>query len=169
MSCQLKQENYHLSILFKHILIQYLDATDYKSILNVLTFEKFDIAILLGIDLRYSNDYALVNACKGGRLPVVQYLVENSADIHADGDEALICASECGHLQVVQYLVEKGADIHALNDSSLIHATEYCHLPIVKYLVEKGAHKYVFHDAIKRAKNQGFLEIAQYLIDNINK
>ncbi len=43
-------------------------------------------------------------------------------------------ASFYGHLPVVKYLIEKGANVHALNDGALRYASVNGHLEIVKYI-----------------------------------
>jgi len=63
-------------------MISYLDENDYMSILTVSNVGEFDIANLLGINLRCIDDHALVSACRNGHLPVVKYLIEKcGADI----------------------------------------------------------------------------------------
>jgi len=133
-------ENSHLRILFKHVLRDYLDTSDFLAILNVTKIEDFDIANLLGIDLRCKFDYSLRLAYESGHLSIVKYLVENGANIHIYRGLALRLSSKNGHLPVVKYLVEKGADIHANEDESLRSASKNGHLSAVKYLLEKGAH-----------------------------
>ena len=51
-----------------------------------------------------------IRAIEEGHLPVVQFLVEQGANIHADD---LRLAANQGHLDVVRYLVEQGGNIHA--------------------------------------------------------
>ena len=51
-----------------------------------------------------------------------------------DDDEALRCASIYGHLPVVQFLVQHGAYVHANNDIALYWASENGHLPVVQFL-----------------------------------
>src|SRR3989344_2772907 len=72
-------------------------------------------------------------------LPVVQYLLDQGADIHAENDCALRWSAYNGHLPVVQYLLEHGADIHAKNDLALRWSAENGHLPVVQYLLIHGA------------------------------
>lgn len=79
----------------------YLDMEDFLSVLNVTKVEDFDVAKLLGVNLRYNYDVAFRNASTYGHLSVVIYLLEQGADIHAIKDEALRWASENGHLPVV--------------------------------------------------------------------
>jgi ankyrin repeat protein len=59
----------------------------------------------------------LTEAARNGYLDVVQFLVENGADIHAGNDRALQLAAEYGHLDVIRYLIENGADISHLLDN----------------------------------------------------
>ena len=44
--------------VFKYILSSYISDEDKITILKVKNYEEFDIAMLLGIDLRYDNDYS---------------------------------------------------------------------------------------------------------------
>ena len=93
----------------------------------------------------YQNGWTpLIVAARNGDLPVVEYLVENGADMEAKnnvndvissvwdhsyvtheymylwmkqgGWTPLILAASNGHLAVVEYLVENGADMEAKND-----------------------------------------------------
>jgi len=58
-------------------------------------------------------------AAKRGHLSVVEYLVNQKADINAKNEThstPLHLAAERGHLGVVEYLVNQKADINAKND-----------------------------------------------------
>ena len=78
-------------------------------------------------------------SAENGYLPVVQYLLEQGADIHARNDFALRLSAYYGHLPVVQYLLDQGADIHAGNEYALQLSAENRHLPVVQYLLEHSA------------------------------
>ena len=62
-----------------------------------------------------TND--LHNACRNGRLHVIQPLIENGADLNAKegefGETPLHCACLDGNLEVVMVLIDAGADLHA--------------------------------------------------------
>ena len=61
---------------------------------------------------------ALFYAAMSGEVLVVQYLVDNGAEINAinkEGDTPLMKAADFGNVAVVHYLVEKGADVLAQN------------------------------------------------------
>jgi len=154
----------HLSILFKYILCDYLDHNDRVSILMVSKIEEFDIANLLGVDINYNNCCALRYASDTANLPIIQYILENSAYIYEASVNALRQASENGHLHIVKYLVEKGSDIRTVIDSLKL-ASQHGHLSIVKCLVEEGGadiHARA-EDALMSASQCGHLPIVKYL------
>jgi len=70
---------------------------------------------------------------------VVEYLLEQGADLHAENDEPLRWAAAKGYLEIVKYFVEQGADLHADNDFALQLAAGSVHLEVVKYLLEQEA------------------------------
>lgn len=74
-----------------------------------------------------------------GNLEMVQILISQGADIHADGERALMSACEHGQLEVVQFLVSKGADIHINNEEALRWASLNGYLDVVQFLVSQGA------------------------------
>jgi len=59
-------------------------------------------------------------AASDGYLGIVEYLVNQKADINANGKEKMTplhLAAENGHLSVVEYLVNQKADINAKSTS----------------------------------------------------
>ena len=70
----------------------------------------------------HSYGTALINEVRSGNLEIVQYLVENGANINAKNDSgstALMIASYEGKFEVVEYLIEKGANVNAKNNDGL--------------------------------------------------
>jgi len=65
----------------------------------------------------------LHNAAREGHLSVVEYLVNQKADINAQASgwfssgTPLHLAAANGHLSVVEYLVNQGADINEIGDN----------------------------------------------------
>ena len=61
-----------------------------------------------------------------------------------DKNTTLSAAAEHNHLAVVQYLVEQGADMEKGNRSGhspLFYASAYGHLELTRYLLEQGANR----------------------------
>ena len=44
-----------------------------------------------------------------------------------------------GHLEVVEFLIQNGSNIHAENDESLLSASRYNNLEVVRLLIQNGA------------------------------
>ena len=84
-------------------------------------------------------DNALQDASHNGHLEVVNRLLEDGADVHAENDLALRWASQHGHLAVVERLLAAGADVHAYYDDALRGASENGHLKVVKRLLAADA------------------------------
>jgi ankyrin repeat protein len=88
--------------------------------------------------------------CQGagyGHLNLVQYAMNNGADIHYNDDLSLRLACQNEHTNIVQYLIEMGANIHVNNEESLLTAALRGYMDIVRILVETGADIHVNDDA----------------------
>jgi len=102
-------------------------------------------------------------ACKFGNIKIIQYLVENGAEldtIDKYGRTPLCFAAENGHINIVKYLLKLGAQIRfdgfLYMDTPIPWAARNGHLEIVKLLVEQEKldvktpdryHKYIIHYA----------------------
>ena len=96
---------------------------------------------------------ALRGAARNGHTDVVEYLVEQGADVNFvdwRGDTALRGAARYGHLEIVKILVGSGADVNATDvdgRTALHHAValrlwlgvDGGHLAVVEFLVGSGA------------------------------
>ena len=89
---------------------------------------------LVPIHYNYTKDTALIYASENGYLPLVKYLLNDGADIHAEDNAAVRWASARGHLPVVKYLVEHGADITAQDNFALKWAQRNKHLDVETYI-----------------------------------
>lgn len=80
-----------------------------------------------------------------GKLELVQYLLENGAQIdrpNMGGETPLLAASAGGKLDVVMLLVEKGADVNRSNNyqqTPLSIARHFKFPEVEKYLISKNA------------------------------
>jgi hypothetical protein len=120
------------------------------------------------------NNYSLYHASKFGLADVVQFLVENGADVNAQVGiygNALKAASHLGHLDVVQFLVENGADFNvqgAVYGNALQMASNSGHLDVVQFLVEKGVDVNeqggIYGNALQVASDSGRLDVVQFLV-----
>ena len=124
---------------------------------------------------------ALHAAAAAGELEVVQYLVENGADLDSTAGEyswtTLHFAAHGGHLAVVQYLIENQTKINCKDSdgyTALHKAASTGELQVVQYLVENGADLdstacELRWTALHEAAYGGHLAVVQYLIENGTK
>ncbi len=119
------------------------------------------------ISRRFWFDSVLFEASTTGQLEVVEYSLENGANVHSESGDALILASRMGYLDIVKVFIEEAdANIHISNDAALRLASLGGHLKIVKYLVEKGASIHSQYDAaLINAAHGGYLGVVKYLIE----
>ena len=104
-------------------------------------------------------------ACERGYIRMVEYIVSNGVDVHAEYNNALRRGATNGHLEVVEYLMAQGADIHEVNEYAIRRAAEYGHLEVVKYLVAQGADLHAENEnAIRWAAEYGHLVVVEYLV-----
>jgi ankyrin repeat protein len=70
---------------------------------------------------------------------VIQVLLDNGADVHANNDEALRCAARDGYEEIVLALLARGANVHANGDEALRWAIYHEQVNIVRLLLAHGA------------------------------
>jgi ankyrin repeat protein len=128
---------------------------------------------------RYGS--ALAAAAFFGKLHVVEFLVENGADINLPLEyhgSALCAAVYSGESEVVKYLVEKGANVNAtyrVHGSPLAAAAEKARMGLVEYLVEKGAkvsaplQNLWYGSALAPAAHSGAADIVEFLLAKANE
>lgn len=128
-----------------------------------------------GADLLYVGEdettTAFHYAACYGRLPVLQYIVEQGIGINVadkDGMTMLHLAALSGHLECVKYLVEKGADIHAKNtfgEKPIHGAAKNGHVECLEYLAKKASSKEL-RDSFFQAVEECQVECMLYLLKN---
>lgn len=103
------------------------------------------IKLLKKYGLDVTDEDLMYTAVRYNSLPVLKYLHEQGVNIRASNDAALILAAQGGHLDIVDYLVKHGADIHVDNDAPLRNALLPLTYKstgtkgVVRYLLKHGA------------------------------
>jgi len=96
---------------------------------------------------------------------IIQMLLDNGADVHADDENPLRRAAVAGHTEIVKLLLEAGADVHVYDDSPLRSAAVAGHTEIVKLLLAAGADVHVYDDSpLRSAAREGHTEIVKLLL-----
>ena len=106
---------------------------------------------------------------------IVEYLVSQGADIHAQNNKSIINVSEKGNLKLVKYLVSQGANIHVNNNKAIRWASSNGHLEVVKYLLSQKTNINIITHAVRCASNYSkhwgedltgnHLEVIKYLVE----
>ncbi len=134
---------------------------------NAIRSKNLDVIEYLIASGVNTHGITVTDAVASGNLAIVKYL-ESLGIYDADYTNQLDNAIFHGHLDLIEYLLENGADVHAENDDTLLTAIGLGKLDIVKYLVEHGANIYVDGDsALKKAAQKaihGKPEILRYLL-----
>jgi len=119
---------------------------------------------------------ALIEACRGGHLHVVRFLLEEAkANVETKGRygcTALIWAAEFNHLDIVTYLVQVAhADVNSRDDehSTPAHVATG-HLDLVKYLMEDARANIEARDnhgqtCLLKNAQFGCLQVVRYLVE----
>lgn len=86
------------------------------------------------------NQHTILEAAYDGNLHLIKYLLH--MDVVVDRGVLLWLASLKGHLYVVDYLINNGADIHAHEDKAIYWASRRGHMEVVEYLIKYDADPY---------------------------
>jgi ankyrin repeat protein len=117
------------------------------------------------VNIHDDNDYALRYSVIYNNIEVVQYLIQQGADIHAGGDIMLTASAENNNIDMLMYLIKQGADIHANDDIILIAMAWHGHLDIIKYCIENGANILAhLDDMLQLSAENGHLCVVEYCI-----
>lgn len=116
------------------------------------------------INTLINNANPLVLSCQNGFLNIVEFLIENNADIHICNDNAILTATRNGHLKIVKYLIRSGMNLQSLNDVLLEACVDNNHFEILKYLICQGVDLHFSDDKIIYSiACQGNLEMFKYV------
>jgi ankyrin repeat protein len=142
---------------------------DFETVKNLLT-EYPDMK-----DVRRNGGWTLLHLSFGSR-ELVEYLIENGADIEARSDSQwtpLHSQAYGGHLAGVELLLEHGAEIeakHAYDMTPLISSVRWDRIDVAKLLVEKGANvdapNTLGRTPLIISATEGYSELAKIFLDN---
>ena len=128
-----------------------------------------------GARLYTDGETPLHIACKHCHFPIIEYLVQEGANVNASGrDEGitpLYYACNSGPLRVVELLVEKGAHVDGLGNfrTPAQWACRAGHVDILRYLMQQGAsvndHRRAQWAALEQACSNGQLSIVRFLAE----
>ena len=101
-----------------------------------------------------------------------------SVNIQIDQSGALVAAAHSGNIDLVQFLLDQGANVNARglsHDYALLAATAHGHIDITRILIDRGAainaRDFFGHSALRAAIGNGNADIVRLLLDkgvNIN-
>lgn len=89
-----------------------------------------------------TQETALTLACCGGFSEVADFLIKAGADIELGASTPLMEAAQEGHLDLVKYLLQASANVHAqtqTGDTALTYACENGHTDVADLLLECNA------------------------------
>lgn len=118
-----------------------------------------------GSSARAQGNLALLTAVIEGHTEIAEYLFREGGD--ANEGRILINASRLGQLELVEFLVGQGVDVHAENDEALVNAASNGYLHVVKCLVEEGGANPAAQEgmALFSAIDEGHLKVGGYLLE----
>jgi|SRR5271163_2483590 len=112
------------------------------------------------------RDERLVVAAGQGVIERVERLLKFRAQANSDDSQALRLAAAGGHNKIIDLLIENGADVHAEEDTeygALAQATEYGHITTVELLLKKNPSERARSIALGIAREKGQDNLAQLL------
>lgn len=124
-------------------IISFIESGDLETIKKLIESKSLDVNYNLDID-EYSKSTPLIQAIKYKQTDIINYLLENNADINLKeeltGFTPLMASFH--DITITELLIEKGADIEARNVdgiNALVYAVSLNDEEMVKFLLEKGA------------------------------
>ncbi len=115
-----------------------------------------------GVDV--TDDDYIITAVRWGHIAIVEYLIDQGANIHARHNKCMTLACRYNNRKMVELLISRGIDVSDYSYKALDIACEYGHLELVKYLMpqESWINNRNFH-VMKTASRHGHIEIVNYL------
>lgn len=125
------------------------------------------LLIDMGADKNTFND-AFLNAVSSGHVTTTKLLLDNGVDVHYSDEYALYIASNSGFDDVVSLLLDNGANIEANYGMALRGAMSNNKFTTVKLLLDRGVRQSLINTVLLEAKDIGTRKmiklLEQYLI-----
>jgi len=93
----------------------------------------------LDISIHIDNDSCLLIAADNGDINMVEYLLQNGANVNTGSSQALIDAVEMDSTELVHLLVNYQVDVSAQDNKAIVTAAEFPDPEILQILLENGA------------------------------
>ena len=121
--------------------------------------------VMLGAEPDFGHSRALRCAAQEGFAPVIEYLVDAGANLHALNNDALRQAVNNGRYQAVGALIKLGADVNAQDGEFLIKAADRGDADIVRDLLIAKADPHRSDDqALRKAAFNGHAPVVRLLL-----
>ncbi len=120
----------------------------------------FDLIKQINFD---DSGYAMRWASINGHIQIVNFLIENGADVHALNDIAIKSAIENHHINIAKLLLDVGVNI-VYNDI-IYRASIYGHLDILEHILNLGVPVKKFEPAVMKSIENRHLHIIKFLAD----
>lgn len=159
-----KKDNTLLALSIFNYSIMHNDINTIKSLKNA------------GLDIHISNDRGYLLACKYGHLSLVQYFIDNGAQLHTahshnwghedfvvTGDALTLCVKH-NHVEIADYLLQNKFDLSSNNNSALIVAVQEVKWDFVYKFIEHGADIHDFSILYHAVMNEQ-IDFIHYLIE----
>jgi ankyrin repeat protein len=160
-----------IELLLDYFDIERLDPIAYQTMLDIACNEnQLDVVCYLkekhGFDLHIQDERYLREACLHGRDQIVDYLIQDGANVASLHNAALQNAAYRSHASIVHRLLKAGADANVNDSAALKYAVKNNDIASVKCLIHAGNANPRCHEdwPIRMACRNGQLSIVKLLL-----
>ncbi|MBI4977622.1 MAG: ankyrin repeat domain-containing protein [Spirochaetes bacterium] len=113
-----------------------------------------------------NDGFFYIDACRSGKLDIVQLMVSRGAGVNALNGEPLVTAASNGQEAVVKYLLDNKANINIRSGEALTAAYRARQTKVVKLLLDRGASSSMADEQIfLTAVDSGDADLAKLMLD----
>ena len=112
-------------------------------------------------------DHILITASKSGQLKIVEWAIQQGANIAAQNHAAIqFSTQKSNELNILQFLEKQGGDIHVENDYLLKFSAQRNQTKILSYLIQKDCDIHAKNEALIHAIEKSSFECLDLLLEN---